>query len=98
MAPGVLLLRPCRVASTYYPSLELPRSTGTDGRQHDTTKQQNMFLNRKTHGPALFMKFGVDHHGFVVPFLRRPRSESIQINPELKPRAVRPKLAVRHQG
>jgi hypothetical protein len=57
-----------------------------------------MFLDRKNNGPALFMKFGVDDQGFVVPLLRRPKNQLLQVNPGLKPRSLRAKLAMRLRG
>jgi hypothetical protein len=57
-----------------------------------------MFLNRKTNSPSPFMKFGVDDHGFLVPVLRRPKSQSLQLNSGLKPCSLRPKVTLRARG
>jgi hypothetical protein len=54
-----------------------------------------MFLNRKSIGPALFMKFGVDDQGFVVPFLRRHKAQSLNLNSTLKRSSLRPKVTAR---
>jgi hypothetical protein len=66
-------------------------------------KDRIMFLNRKANGPALFMKFGVDDQGFVVPFLRRSRNQSVQANSgsehsALKAHPHRPKVATQFRG
>ena len=56
-----------------------------------------MFLIRKPNPPSLFMKFGVDQHGLLVPFLRRVRGEVLQLNGSLKMLSLRPKATLRHQ-
>lgn len=55
-----------------------------------------MFLNRKPTPPSLFMHFGVDQQGLLVPFLRRVRGEVLQVNRTLKMLSVRPKTSLRH--
>jgi hypothetical protein len=55
-----------------------------------------MFQNRKPSPQCLFMKFGVDQHGVLVPFLRRVRGEVLQLNGTLKMLSLRPKTTLRH--
>ena len=65
--------------------------------QKEFTRESNiMFLNRKPNPPSLFMKFGVDQHGLLVPFLRRVRGEVVQLNRTLKMISLRPKVSLRH--
>jgi hypothetical protein len=42
------------------------------------------------------MKFGVDQNGVLVPFLRRGRSEALQLSGSPKTIPVRPKVSPRH--
>ena len=55
-----------------------------------------MFLNHKPNSPSLFMHFGVDQRGLLVPFLRRVRGDVLQVKHTLKMLSVRPKVSLRH--
>jgi hypothetical protein len=57
-----------------------------------------MFIDRKNNSPTLFMKFGVDDQGFVIPFLRRAKTQSLQEDSSPKPSPNRRKLAMRLRG
>lgn len=61
----------------------------------DSTTLFHMFQNRKSSMPTLFLKFGVDDHGFVVPLLRRIKGQSVQLNGALKIASLQPKPLVR---
>jgi hypothetical protein len=56
-----------------------------------------MFLSRKSDPPSLFMKFGVDQRGLLVPFLKRVRGQVLQLNGSLKMLSLQPKATLRHQ-
>jgi hypothetical protein len=61
-------------------------------------KEKLMFIDRKNNSPTLFMKFGVDDQGFVIPFLRRAKPQASQEESGPKPSPVRRKLAMRLRG
>lgn len=55
-----------------------------------------MFLKLKPNPPSLFMHFGVDQRGLLVPFLRRVRGDVVEVKHTLKMLSVRPKVCLRH--
>jgi hypothetical protein len=98
--PGPKSTRPSAAATQYQPALsecqrESMRSSYESSAKNNQPIRSPMFLTRKLNGSSLFMKFGVDHHGFVVPFLRPPKHRNLQLNSGLRPTSIRPKLASR---
>jgi hypothetical protein len=77
---------------------ELKQHQQCGGLPGTTRRKKLMFIDRKNHSPALFMKFGVDDQGFVIPFLRRGKSPLPQENTGLKTIPIRRKLALRLRG
>jgi hypothetical protein len=57
-----------------------------------------MFIDRKNHSPSLFMKFGVDYQGYLIPFLRRAKSSSPQEHVGEKTSPARRKHAMQLRG
>jgi len=54
-----------------------------------------MFFRKKQNLPSLFLRFGIDDHGTVVPFLKRNKTVLPHLASSLKPLPLPEKSAAK---
>jgi hypothetical protein len=56
-----------------------------------------MFMSRKPNPPDLFLQFGVNPQGLLVPLLRKVRGNMLQVKRTLKMISVQPRTSLHQQ-